>query len=316
MPGLLRFLARRLLFLIPTLLATTLLVFVLIDIGGGNPAYAGGQIPSAAAVKRFDQLNGLNHSLPVRYVDFLGNLFTGHLGRSLVTNEPVGGLVSSALPVTLELTALALILATTIALVGGLTAALFRGKAPDPTVRVLSAVLIASPNFWIGLLFINFFAVKHNWLPASGYVSLAHGFIPWLKSMILPALALGLPVAGVLTRVVRTAMLEELDKDYVRTALGLGLPRWVVIGRNVLRNALISPLTVIGLYFGYLLAGAVLVETVFALPGMGQLMVQSVLNGDIYVVRIAAIVTVTLFLLANITIDALYFLVNPRVRVA
>ena len=311
---LLRYVGRRLLLLIPTLLATILLVFLMIALGGGNPAYAGGQVPSHSAVVAFDKLNGLNQPLPVRFVHFIGNLVTGHLGQSLVTGEPVGQLIGNALPITLELTACALIIAAVIALIGGLIAALFRGKLPDLIVRIVSAVLIASPNFWIGLLAIDLFSVQNRWLPASGYVSLAHGFSPWLKAMVLPAFALGLPVAGVLTRVVRTSMLEELDKDYVRTALGSGLPRRVVIGRNVLRNALVSPLTVIGLYFGYLLAGAVLIETVFALPGIGQLMVTSVLNGDLFVVRVAVIVTVSLFLLANLTIDVTYFLLNPRVR--
>lgn len=307
--------ARRLALFPPTLLATTLLVFLLLNIGPGDATFSrGGQVLSPEARAAFREQAGLDDPLPVRFVHFLGDLAHFRLGDSLLTGAPVGKLLGDAAPVTLQLVALALAFATIVALVVGVVAALFRDRWPDHVARAGAVALIAAPNFWLGMLGINLFAVSLGWLPAGGYVPFGENPVEWFRAMLLPALALGLPVAGILTRIVRTAVVEELDKDYVRTALGAGLPRIEVIGRNVLRNALVSPLTVLGLYFGYLLAGAVLVEIVFALPGLGRMMVDGVLGGDVFVVRSAALVTVTVFLLANLVVDVLYLVLNPRVR--
>jgi peptide/nickel transport system permease protein len=156
--------------------------------------------------------------------------------------------------------------------------------------------------------------VDRAWFPTGGYVNPADSLTGWLRTMALPALALSLPVAAQLTRIVRTAVVEELDKDYVRTAIGSGLPPWVVVGRNVLRNALVNPLTVLGLRVGYLLGGAVVIETVFSLPGMGKLMIDAVKNGDPAVVQGVVLTTATGFVVVNLVIDILYLLVNPRLR--
>jgi peptide/nickel transport system permease protein len=163
---------------------------------------------------------------------------------------------------------------------------------------------------------IQYLAVDFGWFPSGGYINPADSFSGWLKSMTLPAFALSLPVAAQLSRIIRTAMVEELDKDYVRTAIGSGLPPVVVVGRNVLRNALINPLTVLGLRVGYLLGGAVVIETIFTLPGMGKLLIDAVKNGDPAVVQGAVLTTAIGFVVVNLVIDVLYLLVNPRMRSA
>lgn len=316
MSGVFVLIARRIALFVPLLLATTLLVFVLLELGGADPSFsaAGGLTVSPEARAKFRHEHGLDKPLPIRYVRFLGDLAHGDLGDSLVTGTPVRELLGTALPVTLQLTGLAMGFAALCALLFGVLAAVFRGRWIDSGIRTFSVALIAAPNFWVGMLAIDVFAVKHEWFPSGGYTPAAEGVGPWLKSLTLPALTLGLPIAGVLTRVVRTAVVEELDRDYVRTAHGAGIPPGIVIGRNVLRNALVSPLTVLGLYVGYFLAGTLLIETVFALPGIGRLIVDGVLKGDIFVVRTVTLITVSLFLLANLLVDVGYLLLNPRVR--
>ena len=308
---------RRVLTIIPILLATTLFVFILLEFAPGDPAATSqGQAVSQEHRERFYEQHGLDDPLPLRYLRFLGNVLSGEFGYALVSGAPIAKLIANSVPVTIQLTALGLGFAAAIAFLGGILGAIYRDRWPDVVVRFGSIAMVAAPNFWLGLLMINWFAVELSWLPAGGYEPLAKGFGPWISSLIMPAVALGLPVAGILTRVVRASVVEELEKDYVRTALGAGLPRSVVIGRNVLRNALVSPLTVLGLWIGYLLAGAVLVETVFAIPGVGRLLVDGVLDGDLFLIRSIALVTVTLFLLANLLVDISYILLNPRIREA
>jgi peptide/nickel transport system permease protein len=175
---------------------------------------------------------------------------------------------------------------------------------------------VAAPAFWLALLMIQYLAVGRGWFPTGGYINPADSLSGWLRTMALPALALSLPVAAQLTRIVRTSVVEELDKDYVRTAIGSGLPPRVVVGRNVLRNALMNPLTVLGLRVGYLLGGAVVIETIFSLPGMGKLMIDAVQNGDPAVVQGVVLTTAIGFVVVNLVIDILYLLVNPRLREA
>jgi peptide/nickel transport system permease protein len=205
-------------------------------------------------------------------------------------------------------------IAVVLSLLGGVTAAIYRDRLPDQLIRVVSLTGVAAPGFWLALLMIQYLAVDLGWFPTSGYVNPADSFSGWLKTMTLPAFALSLPVAAKLTRIVRTAVVEELDKDYVRTAVGSGLPPVVVVGRNVLRNALINPMTVLGLQVGYLLGGAVVIETIFSLPGMGKLMIDAVKNGDPAVVQGVVLTTAFGFVIVNLVIDILYLLVNPRLR--
>ncbi|MCO5967443.1 ABC transporter permease [Actinoallomurus soli] len=306
MAAIARMLVRRVLILIPLLLGVVLFVFIVMRFSDNKPEYAyfQGANPTAEQIHRFQVENGLLDPLPVRYVRFVGRLLHGDMGTSALTKAPVRSSIATALPLTLQLTLF------------GVIAAIFRDRWPDQVIRLVSLVGVASPAFWLALLMIQYLAVDRGWFPTGGYINPADSVSGWLRSLTLPALALSLPIAAYLTRIIRTSMVEELDKDYVRTAIGSGLPPVVVVGRNVLRNALINPLTVLGLRVGYLLGGAVVIETIFALPGMGQLMITAVRNGDPAVVQGVVITIAVGFVVVNLLIDVLYMLVNPRLRSA
>ncbi|MES9519484.1 ABC transporter permease [Streptomyces capoamus] len=316
MTAVVRILLRRVALLVPLLLGIVLFVFVVMRFSDVDPASAffQGANPTARQLHEFRERNGLLDPLPVRYVRFVGDLLHGDLGTSALTRAPVLDQVGTALPLTLQLTFLGLAVAVVTALPGGVTAAVYRDRLPDQVIRVVSLVGVAAPGFWLALLLIQYLAVDRGWFPAGGYVNPADSVTGWLRTMALPAVALSLPVAAQLTRIVRTSVVEELDKDYVRTAIGSGLPPLVVVGRNVLRNALVNPLTVLGLRVGYLLGGAVVIETIFSLPGMGKLMIDAVQNGDPAVVQGVVLTTATGFVVVNLVIDILYLLVNPRLR--
>ncbi|MER8007285.1 ABC transporter permease [Streptomyces sp. NPDC094149] len=318
MIAVLRILLRRVALLVPLMLGIVLFVFLVMRFSDVDPASAffQGANPTPRQLHDFRERNGLLDPLPVRYVHFVGALLHGDLGTSALTRAPVVDQVTTALPLTLQLTFLGLGIAVVLSLLGGVTAAIHRDRLPDQIIRVISLTGVAAPGFWLALLMIQYLAVDQGWFPTGGYINPADSLTGWLKTMTLPALALSLPVAAQLTRVVRTSVVEELDKDYVRTAMGSGLPPRVVVGRNVLRNALINPLTVLGLRVGYLLGGAVVIETIFSLPGMGKLMIDAVKNGDPAVVQGVVLTTATGFVVVNLVIDVLYLLVNPRLREA
>ncbi|MCL7426951.1 ABC transporter permease [Streptomyces sp. YS415] len=316
MTAVVRILLRRVLLLVPLMLGIVLFVFVVMRFSDVDPASAffQGANPTPEQLRQFREENGLLDPLPVRYLAFVGALLHGDLGTSALTRGEVADQVLTALPLTVQLTFLGLGIAMVLALFGGVTAAIYRDRLPDQIIRVVSLTGVAAPGFWLALLMIQYLAVDLGWFPAGGYINPADSVTGWLKTMTLPALALSLPVAAQLTRIVRTSMVEELDKDYVRTAIGSGLPPRVVVGRNVLRNALVNPLTVLGLRVGYLLGGAVVIETIFSLPGMGKLMIDAVKNGDPAVVQGVVLTTAFGFVIVNLVIDVLYLLVNPRLR--
>ncbi|MFE0148815.1 ABC transporter permease [Nonomuraea sp. NPDC059007] len=313
-----RMLVRRVLILVPLLLGVIAFVFIVMRFSSSKPEYAyfQGANPTAEQIRQFQLENGLLDPLPVRYLRFVGELATGDMGTSVLTKKPVLESVLTALPLTLQLTLLGLAVATVLALVFGVTAALFRDRWPDQVIRLVSLVGVAAPAFWLALLMIQWLAVGEGLFPTGGYINPADSTAGWLRSMALPALSLSLPVAAQLIRIVRTSMVEELDRDYVRTAIGSGLPPVVVVGRNVLRNALINPLTVLGLRIGYLIGGAVVIEQIYGLPGMGQLMINAVRDGDPAVVQGVVLTIAVGFMLVNLLVDILYLLVNPRLRSA
>ncbi|GAA3137099.1 ABC transporter permease [Streptomyces rectiviolaceus] len=316
MTAIVRILARRLALLVPLLLGIVLFVFLVMRFSDVDPASAffQGANPTEEQLQQFREENGLLDPLPVRYVAFVGDLLQGDMGISVLTRSPVVDQVTTALPLTVQLTFMGLGIAVVISLLLGVTAAIYRDRLPDQLIRVISLTGVAAPGFWLALLMIQYLAVEAGWFPTGGYVNPGDSFTGWLKTMTLPAFALSLPVAAGLTRIIRTAVVEELDKDYVRTAIGSGLPPVVVVGRNVLRNALINPLTVLGLRVGYLLGGAVVIETIFSLPGMGKLMIDAVKNGDPAVVQGVVITTAVGFVVVNLVLDILHLLVNPRLR--
>jgi peptide/nickel transport system permease protein len=311
-----RMLLSRILALIPLLLGVILFVFVVMRFAPTDPALAAfdGANATAEQLQQFRLENGLLDPLPLQYVHFVWHLVQGDFGTSVITKQPVGETIATALPLTVQLTLLGLVIALVTSLVLGVTSALYRDRWPDKAIRVVTLAGVAAPAFWVALLLVQWLAVDQGLFPTSGYVSPADSVGGWLNSLTLPAVSLALPVAAQLTRVIRTSMVEELDKDYVRTARGGGLPPVVVVGRNVLRNALVTPLTVLGLRVGYLLGGAVVIETMFALPGMGQNMIQAVKDGDTAKVQGFVITIAIGFVLVNLIVDVLYLMANPRLR--
>lgn len=298
------------------ILGVTLLVYVVLQFAPGDRAVAAlGEGASQEALEQYREVNGLNDPLIIQYFQYLGRLITGDFGTTLPPARPILEVIASAFPVTLQLTFLGVVIAVVISLLFGVLAALYRDSWVDQAIRVFSVAAIATPSFWLGILLIQWFALGDNSVfPSGGLADPSGGFTAWLQSMALPALALAIPVSASLIRVVRTSMVEELDRDYVRTAIGNGVPYTTVVSKNVLRNALVTPVTVLGLRIGYLLGGAVVIEMIFSLPGMGQQILNGITNVDTNLVQGVVLVIAVTFVLVNIMVDLLYLLINPRIR--
>lgn len=319
MTTLLRLIGRRLIAFPIMVLGVTFLVFFVMSFSPADPArLALGEAASQEMLDAYRAEHGLNDPLLLRYVRFLGGLVQGDLGIS-AGNVPVTDFVARAFPITLQLTLVGLAIAVVLSLVLGVLAALYRDKWVDQVIRVLSIAALATPSFWLAILLIQWLSTVPGGLglyPAvvSEWVPFAENPGVWLNNISLPAIALAVPVAGSLTRVVRTSMVEELDRDYVRTAIGAGIPKSVVVARNVLRNALITPITVLGLRVGYLMGGAVIIEIIFNIQAMGQLILDGVTRNDVYLVQGVTLTVAIAFIVINIIVDLLYVLVNPRIR--
>lgn len=316
MSAMLTLIGRRLLQLPVMILGITFLVFFVMSFSSIDPAIiALGEGASIEQREAWRAANGLDDPLLVRYLGFLASLAQGDFGTYSARRLPVVDEIARAFPITLQLTFLGLIIAVVFATLLGVVAAIFRDRWPDQAIRLLSIASLSTPSFWLAVLLIQLFTLSLGVLPSSGGLPpLTEDPAGWFGRMLLPAVALAVPVIGQLSRVVRTAMVEELDRDYVRTALGAGVPRAIVIGRNVLRNALITPVTVLGLRIGYLMGGAVVIEIIFALPGMGTLILNGVTNNEPNLVQGVTLTVALAFVLINIVVDLLYVLINPRIR--
>ncbi|MGH8418473.1 MAG: ABC transporter permease [Pseudomonas sp.] len=313
----LTFILRRLLSAIPTLILVSLFVFTLQKLLPGDPVQAmAGEERDPAVMEYLREKYRLNDPVPSQYVHWVGNVLQGDFGTSLRTEQPVTTLLASKLPVTIELAVLALIIALLIGIPTGVISAVRKGTATDYAANVFALSGISIPHFWLGILLIMIFAVKLQWLPASGFVPLGEDVGQNLKTLILPAFVLGAGLSGVLMRHTRSAMLEVLRADYVRTARAKGLYPRTVILKHALRNALMPIVTLTTLLFGELLGGAVLTEQVFSIPGFGKMIVDAVFNRDYAVVQGVVLCVAIGFLLLNLLADVLYRLINPRLRTA
>ena len=309
------YLLRRLASLAPTLVLVSMLIFGLQQLLPGDPAkiLAGeDQDPTVVAYLR-TKLH-LDEPLPVRYGYWIGGVLRGDLGESVRTQQPVLQLIAQKLPVTVELALLAMTIALLIGIPAGIVSAVGCGGFWDYLANVFALWGLSTPNFWLGILFIMLFSVQLGWLPASGYVSPFEDLGANLKAMIMPAFVLGNAIAAVLMRHTRSAMLQVLSADYVRTARAKGLNERTVVIKHALRNALTPIITLGALELGTLLSGAVLTEQVFTIPGFGKLIVDSVFNRDYLVVQGVVLVTATAYMTLNLLADLAYFLVNPRLR--
>ena len=319
MPKVLNLIGRRLVQLPVMILGITFLVFFVMSFSSVDPAITAlGEGASLEARQAYRAAHGLDEPLLTRYVSFLIGLAQFDLGTYSARQLPVINEVARAFPITLQLTFLGLAIAVTFSLLLGVVAAIYRDRWPDQAIRLISVASLSTPSFWLAVLLIQLLGTKvgiFSVFPTSGRLpDLADNFGGWLNRMLLPSFALAVPVIGQLSRVVRTAVVEELDKDYVRTALGAGIPRHVVVGRNVLRNALITPITVLGLRIGYLMGGAVIIEIIFNINGMGMLILNGVSNNEPNLVQGVTLTVALAFVVINVVVDLLYVLVNPRIR--
>ncbi|MCL2653092.1 MAG: ABC transporter permease [Propionibacteriaceae bacterium] len=310
-----RALLRRLAVFVASLLVASVVVFGLINLLPGD--VAGVILGSSAtpdAIEALRQQMGLNVAAPLRYLRWMGGLLHGDLGRSALSNSPIGPLVASTLGVTFSLVVLAMIVAVAVALPLGAFSAMRRRRASGTVVSALSQLGMSVPAFLVGLALVMLFAVKLHWLPANGYTPLTQDPLDWLRRLVLPVLALGIVQAAVLVRYVRGAFVDVLNQDYFRTARAVGWTNRRALMRHGMRNAGLQIITVVGLQLATLLVGAVVIESVFVLPGMGKLLLDSVATHDLPVVQAIVMVLVALILAINAIVDMAYAAIDPRLR--
>ncbi|HEX6958922.1 MAG TPA: ABC transporter permease [Ferrovibrio sp.] len=309
------FLLKRLGTLIATLIATSIIVFLVLEVLPGDPALLVlGIDADETQLAAFRHQYGLDQPMLERYLHWATHLLTGDFGISYAYKTPVWPLIAERLALTYPLAVLAMILTVALALGLGVFAASRHGRPADAVVMGISQLGLSIPNFWLGLLLILLFAVNLGWLSAGGFPGWQAGVGKALQSLILPSIALAAVQAAILTRITRSSMLDMLREDFVRTARAKGLSRNAVLWRHVLRNALIPVVTVIGLQFGNLLAGAIVVEQVFSLPGLGRLVFQAISNRDIEVVKAAVMLLAATVVIVNFCVDVLYAVIDPRLK--
>lgn len=311
----LEYLLRRLLTFALSLVAASVVIFIVVEIVPGDPALSMLGInarPDTLAALRAEL--GLDVSRPERYLAWVGGMLTGDFGTSYTWRVPVAGLVRERLAVSLPLALYALTLSTLIAIPAGLIAAERRGKAADVAVMGATQLGVAVPNFWFAMLMVMLFAVQLGWFASGGFPGWGKGFWPGMKALTLPAVALALPQASILARVLRSSLIDALGEDFVRTARAKGLSRRQALWRHALRNAMIPVLTILGLQFSFLIAGAIIIEQVFYLPGLGRLIFQAISNRDLIVVESVVMLLVFAVILVNFAVDLAYAAIDPRLR--
>ncbi|MFE8643705.1 ABC transporter permease [Sphingomonas sp. NCPPB 2930] len=309
------FLAKRFLTLLLTLAAASVVVFGVLDILPGNAA----QIlmgPDAApeAVAALSAKLGLDQPAWTRYWQWIGGLATGQLGDSASYGSPVWDLILERLALTVPLALLAMVLSTVLALLVGVTAAARHNRLGDVGLMGIAQVGIAIPNFWFAILLILLFSVKLQWFSAGGFDGWGEGVLPGLKALVLPALSLAVVQAAILARITRSAVLEVMREDFVSTARAKGVSQRAVLWRHVLRNAMVPVVTVMGMQFTELLAGTIVVENVFFLPGLGRLIFQAISNRDLPVVRNCVMLLAAMVVVVNFVVDVLYAVIDPRLK--
>ncbi len=314
----LRYLLQRLGTLILVLIGVSILVFSIMPLIPGSPARVRlGVQATPESIATLERQLGLDRPLPVQYVDWIGGIvLRGDFGQSLITDTSISAEIRRRLPATLMLAGVALLIGLTIALPLGIVSALKPGGKRDLAAQIVSQLGVSVPDFWMGILLILLFAETLGWLPSSGYEPLSAGLGAWASHIVLPALTAGLISGSIMTRFVRSAMLEVLGQDYVRTARAKGVGPRTVLTKHVLRNAAISIVTIVGLQMATLLSAVVVVEIIFAWPGLGSLALNSTLQRDYPVLQAAVLMTAVAFTLINLLTDLSYVLLDPSVEIA
>jgi peptide/nickel transport system permease protein len=311
----LSFLTKRLMQLLPTLFFVSLMIFLLQHLLPGDPALAmAGEERDPGVIQQIREQYHLDQPLPVQYLYWIKGVLAGDFGESLRSKVPVRELILQKLPVTMQIASMAIVISFLIGIPAGIVSAVKKGTWLDYFANLFALWGISTPNFWLGILLIFLFSIELGWLPASGYVSPSENWRASLAATIMPAFVLGNAIAGVLMRHTRSAMLQVLESDYVRTARAKGLSERSVILKHAMRNALTPIVTLGALELGTLLSGAVLTEQVFSIPGFGKLIVDAVFTRDYAVVQGVVLVTATIYILLNLLADIAYILINPRLR--
>ncbi|MDO5530111.1 MAG: ABC transporter permease [Paracoccus sp. (in: a-proteobacteria)] len=311
----LRYILNRVLVAIPTLFLVTVFVFLLQQLLPGDPILVmAGESRDPETIAMLRERYRMNDPLIFQYFYWLGNVLQGDLGTSLRTGLPVTTLIAQKLPVTIQLAIMSMFFALIIGIPAGVISAVKKGTLTDYIANLVALSGMSVPNFWLGIMMIMLFAVKLQWLPASGYVPPWEDMARSFRTMLMPSIVLGTALAAALMRHTRSAMLGVLQADYVRTARAKGLREGVVVRKHAFRNALLPVVTLSAVLFGELLAGAILTEQIFTIPGFGKMIVDAVFNRDYAVVQGVVLVTATTFIVINLLADVLYVLLNPRMR--
>jgi peptide/nickel transport system permease protein len=310
-----RYIVKRILYAFVVIWAVATLVFFMLRIVPGDPigAMLAEVDPTVAEAVRTKL--GLDRPMYIQYLFWMRNIVQGDLGNSIYGSRvPVSQIILEAIPRTLSLATLAFVISFSLAVVAGVISAVRKYSALDHSLTFAAFLGISMPDFWLGILLIIIFSVNLQWLPAIGYEPLSKGFWPWFSHLILPALAAGLPFSAIITRITRSAMLEVLQADYIKVARAKGLrERWIVV-RHAFQNALIPVVTVMGIALALLISGAVVVENVFAIKGLGRVLIQGILNRDFPVVQGAILIVSVIFVFSNLAVDILYTVIDPRIR--
>ncbi|MBE6011076.1 ABC transporter permease [Anaeropeptidivorans aminofermentans] len=302
-----RYVLKRLLETIPLLIVVSFVIFMFIRLIPGDPArLLAGQDATLEEVEALRELNGLNDPLPVQYANYIKNVLSGDMGRSLKTGDLVSNMLFPRYKPTITLAFMSMGWALVMGLVIGIFSAVFRGKWPDYMGMLIAVTGISLPSFWTGLMLIQILSVKYRLLPTGG--------MEGLRSYIMPSITLGAGIMAMIARFSRSEMIETLRNDYIRTARAKGLNEVEVISRHALRNSMIQVMTIIGLQFGFLLGGSVIVETVFSIPGLGRLLIDSINFRDYTVIQAELMIFSTQFIMINLIVDVLYGVLNPKIR--
>ena len=313
------YIIRRLMLGVIILLLVTLLVFLAMRLLPGDPliifiSQSQVQMYSAEQLVELRQEYGLDRTLPVQYISWIGNILRGDMGKSINLGQDVGYLISAKLPITIYFGVMSFIVSAFFGIIFGIICALRRGKWIDSVVTVLANIGITLPAFWVGILLMYLFSLMLHWLPTSGYVSPTESLGQSLRSAIMPVICLSLFSVASLTRQTRSAMLEVVNQDYIRTAWSKGLRERVIILRHTIKNAMIPVITILGLQVGLIFGGSVLIETVFNIPGMGRLMAESLFSHDYQIVQAGTLVIAVVVVLSNLIVDISYGWFDPRIR--
>ncbi len=309
------FIVRRLLVTIVVLLLVSLISFSIMQMVPGDPAVVmAGLAATADQIEAIRKQFGLDQPFHVQLVRWYAGIAVGDMGQSMTLGRSVGQALIERLPATIGLALVAFVMTIVLGLGAGILAAIRQNTWVDQLVMTLAVIGVSVPSFWLGLILIIVFAVSFDLLPAGGYVAFAQSPRDWLVSLLLPAFSLALLQVGLLARITRSAMVETLRQDFVRTARAKGLPAWMVICKHALMNVMVMVITIIGIIFSLMLSGSVVIETVFSIPGLGRLMASAILTRDYPLIQGGLLLTAAMFVLINLVVDVLYAYVDPRIR--